>query len=150
PFSFGNMIYGDLFGALFFLATFVAVLGSAVALMESLVSLLMQQGHLRRWRAALVVAGLAWLLSAAAVLSLGRTGQETDWFMQMDRLSAQLLIPLAVLLLTLFVGWRMPRPLLRQELAREPDILFGLWYFLIRFIAPPVVIALWLWAWLVP
>ena len=58
-------------------------------------------------------------------------------------------MPIAMLLLVLFVGWRMPVGLLRAELAREPDILFSLWYFLLRFLAAPVIVAAWLWLFLV-
>jgi NSS family neurotransmitter:Na+ symporter len=44
----------------------------------------------------------------------------------------------------------MPRHILRRELSREPDILFSLWYFLLRFVAAPVIAIAWLWLQLVP
>lgn len=150
PFAFGNLPFGDLFGALFFLAVFAAVLGTAVALMEPLVSVLEQQFAVRRVRAAAVIAMLAWLLSAVATLDLGDDGDSSGLFLALDHLGTEWLIPLAALLLALFVGWQMPRDLLRRELAREPDILFSLWYFLLRFVAAPVIAIAWMWLQLVP
>jgi NSS family neurotransmitter:Na+ symporter len=150
PYAFGNMPFGDVFAALFFLAVFAAVLGTAVALMEPLVSVLEQQFVVRRLRAAVVIAILAWVLSAIATLDLGHGSGGTGLFLTLDHLGTEWLIPLAALLLALFVGWQMPRHILRRELSREPDILFSLWYFLLRFVAAPVIAIAWLWLQLVP
>lgn len=150
PYAFGNMPFGDLYGALFFLAVFVTALGTAVALLEPIVSVLEQQFRVRRMHAAVVMTAIAFMLSAYALVDLG-AGDRGEGFLQwLDGVTAEWLIPAAVLLLAVFVGWRMPRDLLRKELAREPDILFSLWYFLIRFVAVPVIAFAWFWLSLVP
>ncbi|MFK7831261.1 MAG: sodium-dependent transporter [Congregibacter sp.] len=141
PFVYGNLPFGDVYGALFFIAVFVVALGTAVALLEPAVSVLEQQFRMRRLPAAVALALLAWALSALATTDLGEGG----FFLWLDETTATILIPLGGLLLAIFVGWRMPRALLRRELAREPDILFSVWYFLIRFVAAPVIVIGWLW-----
>jgi NSS family neurotransmitter:Na+ symporter len=150
PFAFGNMPFGDLYGALFFLAIVTAALGTAAALLEPVVSVLEQQFQVPRHYAAVVMVGLAWALSALATTDLAGDAGGEGLFLMIDEITSQWLIPGAVLLLALFVGWRMPRNLLRTELSREPDILFSLWYFLIRFVAVPVIVFAWLWLLLVP
>lgn len=149
PYAYGNLPFGDFFGALFFLLIFVLLVGSALALLEPLLGVLEQQFHVRRRIAAFALVFVAWLLSAAALLSLTGEG-DGSFLQQMDAFGVQLLMPAAALMLALFVGWRFPRSVLRQELAREPDILFSLWYFLIRFIVPPVIVAAWMWAEVIP
>ncbi len=144
PFSYGNLPFGDFYGALFFLTLFVALLGSAVALMEPIVAVLIQQFRLRR------IWATAWVAGSAIVVSLFATHGIADsddggLLRRLDDASTGWFIPLTVLLLAIFVGWRMPRSLLRRELEREPDILFELWYFLLRFVAAPVAAFAWIW-----
>lgn len=150
PYAFGNMPFGDLYGALFFFAVFVVTLGTAVALIEPIVSVLEQQFRVRRLQAAIAMIGSAFLLSAYATVDLSAAGEGQGFLLWLDSVTSEWLIPAAVLLLALFVGWRMPREVLRRELSREPDILFSLWYFLIRFVAVPVIAFAWLWLSLVP
>jgi NSS family neurotransmitter:Na+ symporter len=150
PYAFGNMPFGDLYGALFFLAVFVTALGTAVALLEPIVSVLEQQFRVPRVWAAFAMATVAFALSAYATLDLNTAEAGSGFMLWLDSVTSQWLIPSAVLLLALFVGWRMPRTLLRRELSREPDIFFALWYFLIRFLAVPVIAFAWLWLSFVP
>jgi len=150
PYAFGNMPFGDLYGGLFFLSVFVVTLGTAVALIEPIVSVLEQQFEVRRLHAAIAMTGLAFMLSAYATVDLSAAAEGQGFLLWLDTVTSEWLIPAAVLLLALFVGWRMPRSVLRQELSREPDILFSLWYFLIRFAAVPVILFAWLWLFLVP
>ena len=44
-----------------------------------------------------------------------------------------------MLLLGLFVGWQLPRPVVRGEMYREPPWLFVVWWYLLRFVVPPVL-----------
>ena len=49
----------------------------------------------------------------------------------------QWLLPCSVLVNAGFVGWLMPRPVLRGELYRKPRWLFHLWWFVLRWFVPP-------------
>jgi NSS family neurotransmitter:Na+ symporter len=86
-------------------------------------------------------------LGLAVVYSFGPdTGLQ--WFGKrnllgvLDAVTANLLLPLVSLLITLFVGWRLRPEILRLELARESALFFSLWRFLLRYIAPPAIVLL--------
>jgi NSS family neurotransmitter:Na+ symporter len=141
PYAFGNLMQGELVGAVFFVMMVLAALGSAVALMEPAVAMLMQQARLSRFTAALVIAAIVWLLGWAIVVSL-QTGQVLPWFGKqnllavLDTFTARVLLPLVALLIAVLTGWRLRPEILRLELVRESALFFSLWRFLLRYIAP--------------
>ena len=147
PYTYGAMPFGDLYGALFFLMVAIAALGSALALLEPALAILEQQLRVSRRLAAPALVALAWLASCFATAGLAGDGA---LLALIDRASGLVLIPLVMLLLALLVGWRLPLPLLREELRREPGALVTVWYFLLRFVAAPVIAIAWLWLLLVP
>lgn len=150
PYAYGNAPFGDLYGALFFVSVFIIALGSAVALLEPLVAVLTQQFAVTRSHATLGLGIIAAVLSTIATKGLGAGEGAGSLFARFDHWSAYWMIPATALMLALFVGWRVPRARLRSLLSREPDILFQLWYFLLRFVVPPVIAIAWLWLHLVP
>lgn len=148
PYGFGNMIYGNYYGALFFLMVSLAAITSGVALLEPATSWLSER--LRWWRpiAALVAVAIVWLLGLASVFSFN------DWsdvviagmpiFTSLDFVTANLLLPIGGLLIALFVGWKMRKEVLRDELYVEGGVLFSLWYWVLRYIAAPGVLVVFL------
>ena len=142
PFAFGALPFGDVYGALFYLLVLIALLGSSVALLEPVLGSLVRQFRAPRPVIALLLGGSAGLLSCLATVGLRGGGELLIW---LDTATSRWLMPAVMLLLALFVGWRIPSSILRLELAREPDILFNVWYFLLRFLAAPVIAAAWLW-----
>jgi hypothetical protein len=54
-------------------------------------------------------------------------------------------LPISLLALALFVGWRMPRPIVRGEFFREPRWLFLLWWELVRIVTPATVVGAMAW-----
>jgi NSS family neurotransmitter:Na+ symporter len=142
PFAYGAMPFGDFYGALVFVVVALVALGSCAALIEPVVSVLEQQFRQSRRLAVPVVVGSAWLFACIVTLGLARDGATLDLI---NQATGHALIPLAMLLIALFVGWALPERLLRGELSREPQALFKLWYFLIRFVAAPVIVFAWMW-----
>lgn len=145
PYAFGNIMQGELFGTVFFVLVVVAALGSAVAIMEPIVGTVMQQVRVRRISAVMLVGLVIWLLGLAVVVSFGPEGGPgplagVQLFAYLDRITADLLLPLVCLLTAIFVGWRMRPELLRLELYRESGIFFSLWRLLLRYIAPPAIL----------
>jgi NSS family neurotransmitter:Na+ symporter len=141
PYAFGNLGLGDVYGTLFFSCVFVITQATALALLEPLVSQLQSLG-LRRVHAAPLALGAAAVLALVVLQELGDGGRST-LLASAEGLTAGLLLPLTALLTVLFCGWMLPRRLLRRALAREPDTLFSLWYFLLRFWVPPALVLLW-------
>lgn len=147
PYAFGNLMQGELAGAVFFVLLVLAALGSAVALMEPAVAAVMQWARLERFTAALIVGAIAWLLGLAVVMSF-QSGPDAQWFGKqnllgvLDAVTARVLLPLVALLTTLLVGWRLRPEILRVELARESALFFSLWRFLLRYIVPLAIVLL--------
>jgi len=141
PYAFGNLMQGELAGTVFFVLTVLAALGSAVAVMEPIVSMLMAQLQLTRFTAALLVSAVVWLLGWAVVASL-EPGAELAWFGNQnllevfDFVTTGVLLPVVGLLVALLVGWRLRPEILRHVLVRESGSFFALWRFLLRYVAP--------------
>lgn len=144
PYGFGNMLYGNYFGALFFVAVSLAAIVSGVALLEPATVWLKEQ--LKCWRAiaALIMVALVWALGLAVNLSF------TIWsdiklgsfslFALLDFVTANLLLPMGGLLIAIFVGWVMRPEVLRDELYVEQPCIFWLWRWVLRYIAAPGVL----------
>ncbi len=144
PYAFGNLLQGEMVGMIFFVLMIVVALGTAVAIMEPVVAMLMQQLRLARFTAALVVGALVWYLALAVVVSLSPS-DSPPWLggrnllLELDFLTAGVLLPLVALLVAVLVGWRLHPEILRLELARESELFFSLWRGLLRYIAPPAI-----------
>ena len=65
-----------------------------------------------------------------------------DAFGKVDAFSSNFLLTVGVMLVVLFVGWKMEKSEIREELTNQGTVnnkVFGLFYFLIRYVAPIVV-----------
>ena len=62
----------------------------------------------------------------------------------MDFIANQILLPLGGMLIAIFVGWFMKINFIRDELGATSKIVFILWRFFIRFIAPVCVASIFL------
>lgn len=141
PHAFGNIVQGELFGALFFLVVALVALGACVAILEPIVGALKRQFGLRRLTAVVAAGAAIWLLAYAALSTLdtGAGHRGPDLFRFMDLLVGTVVLPLVALGIALLVGWQIRKPLLRAQLYRETPLFFSLWYFLVRYIAPPAI-----------
>jgi NSS family neurotransmitter:Na+ symporter len=151
PYAFGNMAEGEVFGFLFFLLIGVVSLGSAVALLEPITGYIMQRTGWYRVPVVLGLAVVVWVLGLGTIFSFN-LWQDWIWFANwnffqlLDAITADFLLPLVSLLIAVFVGWRMRPEILRQELGRESALFFSLWLFLLRYIAPPAIILMFIMA----
>ncbi|MEY2909012.1 MAG: hypothetical protein RLZZ602_1535 [Pseudomonadota bacterium] len=129
PYAFSNLPEGEVYGALFF--GFAALSGAAtiLALMEPGVMILRREVGLSRWLAASLLALMVFLMAG-----LSRFGPE--WIKLALGAASQYLVVVGLLGIAVFVGWIVPRPIIRGELYREPRWLFALWWTMVRFVAP--------------
>jgi len=145
PYAFGNMVQGELFGAVFFILVSVVALSSAVALAEPAVSYLVERMHIRRPLAALALGLTTWLLALCCALSFNQWQDvhfvaDLTLFELLDVLTVGIMLPLVALLTALLVGYAMHREILRVELYRESNHFFFLWRACLRYIAPPAIL----------
>ncbi len=144
PYAFGNILQGEVFGALFFILVALASLGSAVALMEPTVGFLVQRGRVARVYAVALVAVVVWSLGLLVTRSLA-VQQPVGWYGSgsllefLDSMAAGLLLPLVSLLTAVYVGWRLRPEVLHPQLDREARLSVILWGVLLRYVIPPVI-----------
>ncbi len=146
PVAFGPMAGGQVFGFLFFVLVGVAAWTSAISLMEPSIAWVVERFKVHRLIACTGLGLLGWGLG---LLSIGSFNVLSDYtllgmgvFDLLDFATANIMLPLGGLLVSIYVGWWMKRPALENELAIRNPFWFNAWYLAIRFIAPTAVAAI--------
>ncbi|GHC28615.1 sodium-dependent transporter [Aidingimonas halophila] len=143
PLAFGSLSGGALLGLIFFLLLTFAALTSAISLLEPTVEFIEERTPLSRVGATLVGGIATWALGIAALLSFNVWGDflilGLGIFDFLDTLTSKFMLPLTGLAAILFVGWRLDRHSVSNELGlgRTGAIV---WHLLTRFVAPIGVI----------
>jgi NSS family neurotransmitter:Na+ symporter len=147
PKIFDTMPGGVFIGAVFFIMVFFAALTSAISLMETVVSILMDKAKLDRRISCLVVFGGSLLLGVPSALGfslwenvriLGM--QFLDFF---DFISNSLLMPITALLTAIFVGYILkPKAIIDEVSVTGEFKAKRLFSIVIRYVAPICLIAI--------
>ena len=132
---------------LFFLAIIVAAMTSLISLVEVGVSFLMERKGLSRGRACLVVFAICGSLGTLCSLSFGPRADATvagmSIFDLLDWVCSNILLLVMALLSVIFVGWILPRRVVRDEFTNGGTVngrVFPVLYFLIKWVAPIAVV----------
>ena len=140
PVAFGSMPGGLLIGAVFFVLVSIAAWSSAISLLEPCVAWLMEAKNIGRAKANLVIAGTAWVLGLGSVFSFNIWSEYKlagfTYFDFLDFLTANIMLPIGGLLITLFVGYVIKREVIDFEMQGTSDKVMEVWQFTIRYIAP--------------
>jgi NSS family neurotransmitter:Na+ symporter len=136
-------LIGFLFSSLFYLLLLLSALTSAISLHEPVTAYIHEEWHVSRHRAAGMVTAGCILLAIACSLSMGvwngfRIGG-LCLFDLFDFVSAKIILPLGGIIICLFVGWRLDRQLVYNEVTNNGSLrirLFRLYIFLVRWVAP--------------
>ena len=147
PIAFGQMPGGLVVGTLFFILMTFAALTSSISMIEPPVSWLEEHKGFSRKKMAIATGAVGYTGGLAALLSfnvwddvylLGVLAEfETKTiFGLFDYMTANVLIPLTAMLMAIFVGWRMSAASILEEFGIERGWAFELWRFLMRFVAP--------------
>jgi NSS family neurotransmitter:Na+ symporter len=145
PIAFGQMSGGVIFGTLFFILVSFAAWSSAISLAEPIVAWFVEKLNISRTRAAIIIGGSAWLLGLATVFSFNIWSDvkmfDKTVFDLLDFLTTNIMLPMGGLLIAIFVGWKMSKTKMINEVGIEYPSLFNLWYFTVRFLAPAAIVA---------
>ena len=144
PLAFGNMVAGQIFGAIFFLLVSFAAVTSAISISEPAVAWLSEKGKFGRSNSSYIIGLFAWVLGLGSAFSFNLMSDftllpERSFFDSMDFLSNNLLLPLGGILISVFVGWRLKPEILLDQLPDIPSFFWGLLIFSLRFIAPGAI-----------
>ncbi|WP_431471041.1 sodium-dependent transporter [Sphingosinithalassobacter sp. LHW66-3] len=152
PVAFQAMPFGSLIGLLFFLMVGFAALTSSVALLEAPSSWLMHRFRVSRGRAAILVAGAAFvagifsalgynLLADVRPLAWWPSFARLDILDSIDTVTGKILLPLSGLLTAIFIGWIADRRLIDAENGLSGGTQL-LWRFLVAWLCPIVLTAI--------
>lgn len=153
PYVFGQMPAGGVVAILFFLALLVAALTSSISMLEVAVAYLVEEKNMSRTWACVILFVICWIVGAVCSLSFGPLshieiggGNLFDFF---DNLSSNILMTLGSLFTVLFVGWRLKKTEVYDEFTNGGTLscnarLFGILWFLIRYICPLAITVIFL------
>ena len=147
PLAFSQMPMGGLVGVLFFMLLAFAAWTSSISLIEPATALLVEHYGVSRPRAVLGVGFVIWLLGVAVALSFNDWSGFTIFglgiFDLLDTLTTKFMMPLAGLLIALFVGWVMKPAHVADEIAMSPGH-FRLWFKMLRYFVPVAIVLIFL------
>jgi NSS family neurotransmitter:Na+ symporter len=148
PIAFGHMPLGAFFGTLFFILLVFAAWSSAISLIEPLVTWQVENRGYKRIYASVWSGFITWLLGVGTILSFNVAAEYKifgrTFFEILDDLTAKIMLPLGGLLIALFAAWMMKKTSSCDELGMGDGAAYKLWLFLLRYITPVAVIAVFL------
>lgn len=151
PAVFEKLVFGELFLLLFLALFLFATLTSAFSMLEIVVATLAKGNQKKRALFSWIAGGLIFLLGIPSALSFGTIAEVTVFgksiFDAADFLVSNILMPLGVLLISIFVPLKIKKEVLRQELLQHSkggSWLFNLWYNVMRFVVPIVIVVVFL------
>ena len=143
PVAFGNLPFGAILGTIFFLLVSFAAITSAISLTEPALAFLVEEYNAKRWRVAISLGAVCWLLGIGTVLSFNVWADAKlfglTFFDLVDYVSGKIMLPLGGLLIAVFAGWVLNRRITDDQLGFEGwrrDV----WDLVIRFVAPAGVL----------
>ncbi len=143
PLAFGHMPGGQFFGALFFVLLVFAAWTSAISLLEPAVTWLVESRGMSRLKATMGCGVAIWALGIGTVLSFNLWSSPLfagkTFFDLLDYLTANILLPLGGLLISLFAGWLLTREASLDELGLGDGPAYRIWRVLASFVAPLAV-----------
>ena len=139
---------GQLFGIGFFLCLYLASVGASIGLLETVVANLRETRRVKRSFAAWAAAGLALLIAIWPALStnvLSSLRFNGHGLLELwDAALINWFLPVVALLISQVVAWVLSAELKKAEFTEEQassgELLYRHWIFLLRYLAPPIVL----------
>ncbi len=147
----GGQVISAAVSILFFLTILVAALSSSISMMEVGVAYLVEEKKLTRHKATILLFLITLVVGVLCSLSFGvLSGVKlfgNTIFNFCDTLASNFLMTIGALLFSIFVGWRMDKSAVKDELTNNGQLrgtgkIFPVVYFLIKYIAPVTIAAI--------
>jgi len=151
PAVFDQIIFGEAF-LLGFLALFLfATLTSAFSMLEIIVASIVKGNEKKRTKYAFIVGALIFIVGVPSALSYSVLDDvlifSKNLFDTADYLVSNILMPLGVLLISIFVPLQIEKSTLRKEIlqhSRLGSTAFNIWFFIMKYVIPLVIIIVFL------
>jgi NSS family neurotransmitter:Na+ symporter len=151
PLGFDQLPWGRLAGSLFFVALVLASWFSGIGLIEPLVAWITEFGRLSRMMAAFLCGAGAWLLGVVCVLSFNYWSFSFRFLGALKRLgafdllqiiTANVLLPISGMLISLYAGWMVERKLTLAAFTRPSSCVHDVWLWSVRISTPLLIFIL--------
>lgn len=144
-------VVGRMISLVFYALLSLAALTSLMSLHEVNTAFLSEELHLSRKTGATIVTVTCCIIGTFCSLSLGNR----DWlsfggmplFDMFDFVTGQIFLPITGFLMCLFIGWYVPKNIIKDEFTNWGTIsckLFGVFLFCVRFVCPLLILAVFL------
>ncbi len=153
PIAFSQMPGGGFIGALFFILLVFAALSSSISLLESIISRLEEVWNIGRKKISIVAGVFLWILGLGTVFSFNiwadftpldmiKPLQGKTIFGLIDYFASNILMPVGGILMAIIGGWVLSKESSMNELNLKDIRLYNIWRFLVRYLAPAVVLVI--------
>ncbi|MCY9005518.1 sodium-dependent transporter [Peribacillus frigoritolerans] len=151
PAVFNEMALGGIFMFIFFVLLLFATLTTAFSILEIVVAAMIKGDSAKRKKASWIAGITVFLIGIPSALSFGVLSDVKIFNLSIfdfaDYLTSNIALPVGALFISLFIGFQMKRIEVQKEFETGADpgrSLFKLWYFLIRYIVPIMIILVFL------
>ncbi len=142
---------GIIFSTLFFILLSIAAITSSISMMEIPVAYFIEQKKWTRKKAVILTSIIVFVMCILSSLSNGTLSDITIGDMNIfdfyGYLTSNVLLPLGGLLISLFVGWKLGKKNVINEVTNDHTIRFPLvnfWVFLLRYVMPIIILLIFL------
>ncbi|MCM1519259.1 MAG: sodium-dependent transporter [Lachnoclostridium sp.] len=151
PYVFANIPGGVIWSTLFFLLLFVATLTSTISLSEISISYFVEARKMSRRNATLLSTTIIFIGATLCALSLGMVKELSicgmTLFDFLDFVTSNICLPIIGFIVSIFVGWIVPRKFVKAQLTDNGSYRFGaygLLMFSLRWICPGAILLIFL------
>ncbi|WP_042352530.1 sodium-dependent transporter [Bacillus massiliigorillae] len=151
PSVFDQIFFGEVFLVCFLALFLFATLTSAFSMLEIIVAAVVKGNENKRKKFAVIIGLLIFVVGVPSALSYSVLSDVTIFsksiFDAADYLVSNILMPLGVLLISIFVSWKIKKNILQTELlshSRFGTTAFNIWFFIMRYIIPIVIVVVFL------
>ena len=145
----GMPIVGWIISLLFYALLSLAALTSLISLHEVNTAFFYEELHISRKAGAVIVTVVCCLIGAICSVSIGKSDGLLLFGMNLfdlfDFVTGQIMLPVAGMLMCLFVGWYVPKQVLRDELTNWGTLkgrFFNVYLYAVRIICPLCILAI--------
>ncbi len=142
---FNSLPGGRIIGVIFFVLVFFAAVTSSVSLVESVVSVLCEDGRMKRWIACIIVFGIMLVLGSLSSLGYGALSSVKifgkDILDSFDILSNYILLPIVAIITCIIAGWFIDKKILPKEIGIDKNkTLTNYFNIIIKYVAPVFIL----------
>lgn len=143
PNIFQQMAGGIVWALLFYILLFLASITSIISLLEVVIAYINETWHLSRIKSSRIVSAITIALGVLSALSFNLLSFVKIGGMGLfdfsDFITAKVLMPLGGIAMAIFIGWRMGREEVKNEITnmgKYPVAIYKIYMVLIRFVVP--------------